>query len=256
MHIELGISYYDFDQNAALKDDDPLCIIELDPTLTWTDIGSVVIIDSEPLWAEGTGLKNAIQSVNQGRLGVMITLADKGGKIGRFNYVYFLNVLVNAVVMMGVADVIASLIAKFGLGKKSQMYNAAINERLSFSSELARFSAQALVAKNCFNAIDTDGDGTISQKELAEELKDVLNNEMDDEGVAAAARAVFRVLDHGASSEEQVGEDSTISLFELIETMQNDRLTWADLKFVMQEYAKLEQKLRHSQSQNSVSRTG
>ncbi|CAE8635491.1 unnamed protein product [Polarella glacialis] len=176
MKIELGISYYNFDQNAALKDDDPLCIIDLDPTLTWTDIGSVIIIDSEPLWAEGTGLKNAMQSVSQERQGVKITFSDKGGKIGRFNYVYLLNVLVNAVVLMGVADVVASLIAKFGLGKKSQMYNAAINERLSFSRELARFSAQALVAKNCFNSIDTDGDGTLESPINSVITRDVEHN--------------------------------------------------------------------------------
>ncbi|CAE8651024.1 unnamed protein product, partial [Polarella glacialis] len=211
------------------------------------------VANTKPRWARSgaSPLRNAKESLNRYRYGIMVRIKGQEGQIGQFNLVNLLNILVKAAVMLGVSGTVATMVAKYLLGKKSEVYNSAINERLCFSRELARFSAQALVAKNCFAVLDRDGSGRVTEKELGVQLQDILAAEMDEHGVAACAKAIFNVLEDGSdvlgsavkvapSPEDEPG----ISVFDLIHVLQNDRLTWSDFKQYILADAKEEEKLQ------------
>merc|ERR1712232_1120754 len=175
----MSIAY--FNDIYTAPGEESVAILTLTPTVTWTSGGNDVTYNPVPSW--GARLRGAEEATNRYRYGIRILFDTRQGKIFRPDPIQFVTALAQGIVMLRVAKKIATLVAKFLLGPSSKLYNAAIDEVLSFPKAMARFTCQALIADSVFGFLDSDAGGTISRDELQQHLKVFLDNLITDKDV-------------------------------------------------------------------------
>eukprot|EP00401_Gymnodinium_catenatum_P005994 CAMPEP_0117539470 /NCGR_PEP_ID=MMETSP0784-20121206/43001_1 /TAXON_ID=39447 /ORGANISM="" /LENGTH=521 /DNA_ID=CAMNT_0005336097 /DNA_START=205 /DNA_END=1770 /DNA_ORIENTATION=- len=246
MTIFFYISYYNEGQ-ADVKDsigDEPIAVIRLDPRITWTGLGNDIHVNSEPTWANPPVLVDAKETINRYRYGIKIVFEGSQGKISKFDVFLLLNTLLQGAVMVQIARMITTVVAKHALGLQSKTYKAVIDEQLSFPKEFARFACQTLIAHETFKAIDSDAGRSISMFELEAMLREALQEELNETEVHACTKALFEVADtrgvgrglfkKSAKRAWAAEKERGIDLVEFIGMLTDDRFSFDTLKFAIQ----------------------
>eukprot|EP00931_Biecheleriopsis_adriatica_P086150 TRINITY_DN60869_c0_g1_i1.p1 TRINITY_DN60869_c0_g1~~TRINITY_DN60869_c0_g1_i1.p1 ORF type:complete len:622 (+),score=84.94 TRINITY_DN60869_c0_g1_i1:84-1949(+) len=257
MQLDLQLTYYNFDLyqagsmgDLAPEDTPPVCIVDVAPKITWTSLGNDISENNEPSWAKGAGFVEAAESINMYRYGILVNFKEGSGKIGRFQFAHLVSTLLDSVVLLGLATVVTTYLARFCMGSLSQTYENAINERMSFAREIARFASFAWLGSSVFTCIHKSRNSVVGESELENALKVWLDDEMTEDEMKRYSEAVFDLLDcshpkvdlDSATDPSRVAPEEAprrfINIQKLIEAMSDDRVTMKMLKEVLDAKAK------------------
>eukprot|EP00931_Biecheleriopsis_adriatica_P045465 TRINITY_DN26040_c0_g1_i1.p1 TRINITY_DN26040_c0_g1~~TRINITY_DN26040_c0_g1_i1.p1 ORF type:complete len:610 (+),score=37.32 TRINITY_DN26040_c0_g1_i1:99-1928(+) len=230
MTISAALSYYNFAQQSSafsVSEGEPVAILKLRPTLTWTSRGNDISDHPEPSWRNANGVSEAEESTNQYRYGIKVIFTASSGSIGRFDVYTTINILVQGFVLINMANFCTAMVAKHLLGYTSYTYKSAINEKLSFNRELGRFALHSLLASELFKQIDADRSGSLDVEELFDKLAEVLKFTLEPHEIRACTQAVFDLMEaHVAHGESERGAQ----LPDFIDFLSDDRVTLKTLR--------------------------
>lgn len=185
LRLNAKLMYYNYNLDGASQttgDSDPYCVLEIEPSLTWTSMGQDITYRSttsnidDPLRTTDGQPEGYVMDMY--RYGVHIDVTSSG-IVGSFNYVYFVNVVISGLVLLRVATKICDLIAKYGLGTRSSIYSAHMIEGVNFEREAARFAVQGMMAVESYQQADTSGHGGLDIDELKELIIKAFNRSGD-----------------------------------------------------------------------------
>jgi len=233
MQIDVSLAYYNFNQHhttwgLGLGSDDPVCIMEIAPKLTWTSLGNQISYNSHPVWANSRDVRDASESTNRYRYGIRLNFKGGFGKISKFSFSTLCNTLVQGMFLLFISKKITLWVATHCFGTVSNTYSAVIEERLTFAKEAARFACQALSAYACFKSIDVNEDGVLSKDELFHKLSQVLaSTHFQPEAIQKLTEAVFEVLDTRGEESGLLKKDvgRSIDLLEFVDILTEDKIS-------------------------------
>jgi len=185
LRLNAKLMYYNYNLDGASQstgDSDPYCILEIEPSITWTSLGQSITYRSEqdniddPLRTADGQPEGYV--MNMYRYGVHIDISTSG-IVGSFNYVYFINVVISGLVLLRVAGTICDLIAKYGLGTRSSIYSRHMVEETNFEREAARYAVQGMMAIDSYHQADSSGHGGLDIDELKELIMKAFNRSND-----------------------------------------------------------------------------
>ena len=185
LRLNAKLMYYNYNLDGASQstgDSDPYCILEIEPSITWTSLGQSITYRSDkddlddPL-RRADGQPEGYM-MNMYRYGVHIDISTSG-IVGSFNYVYFINVVISGLVLLRVAGTICDLIAKYGLGTRSSIYSRHMVEETNFEREAARYAVQGMMAVDSYHQADSSGHGGLDIDELKELIMKAFNRSND-----------------------------------------------------------------------------
>jgi hypothetical protein len=259
MQLELYMSFYNYNQHEPGgftlnldEDNDPVCIIEVSPTLKWTSMGNDIVYNRDAPWRSAAAVDDASDLSNRYRYGVTVLFKSRAGKISRFDMFSLISTLLEGVVLLHVASFLTTEVAKYLMPPVSKTYNAIINEKLSFTKELAKYACQTLSALQTFKAMDKDNTGLLRETELEAGMTEVLGTEMNPFQIRACTESVFEICDtqtgnsasessrrnlllrstkhkhHAWNQEER--EERGIDVIEFVEAATEDKFSFSILK--------------------------
>lgn len=198
MQIEFELAFFNFDMyqtGGGLSFDagEPVAIVTVGPKITWNSLGNEIKTNNNPRWGTPS-LVDPIESVNDYRYGVTIVFKQGQGMIGKFDFFSLMNTMVHVVVLVGLANKVTTRVARHLMGKDSKTFENVINERMSFSRELSRFTCQALIANLVLQNVDVNGDKSITETELKAAMTSFFKKSLGLTNVNACSKACMTIL--------------------------------------------------------------
>jgi len=145
----------------------PVCIMELDPQLTWTSLGPSATQHTDKFGS----------NINY-RQGVLVNLRVLGN-VGTWNVFLLIASLINGLVLLNAANVVVNIIACYLMGLKSPFFKSAVIEDVNFREQYARYAAHLVSAVSIFDQMDTDGTEKLDRRELYEKVIQVVDQHME-----------------------------------------------------------------------------
>jgi len=199
LRVNAKLMYFNYNLDGAIKstgENVPYCILEIEPSLSWTSLGNLITYRpnrgdlDEPLRVADGQPEGYM--MNMYRYGVHIDVSSSG-MVGRFNYVYFINVLISGLVLLRVAGTICDLIAKYLLGTRSAIYSQYMLEDVSFEREAARYAVQGMMAVDAYHSADTSGGDGLDINEIKTLIIKAFNHT---DGMSFAEKGAEGVVAH------------------------------------------------------------
>eukprot|EP01025_Chloroclados_australasicus_P045917 TRINITY_DN5061_c0_g2_i2.p1 TRINITY_DN5061_c0_g2~~TRINITY_DN5061_c0_g2_i2.p1 ORF type:complete len:610 (-),score=58.66 TRINITY_DN5061_c0_g2_i2:2162-3991(-) len=214
VNILVKLQYYNwrlapFKDKIENKDHDIICVMDLDPILSWTSAGSQIhyaLRDYDDPRFPTNGqepFSNSTQgflSVDMYRYGVKFTF-QQTGVIGKFSVSALIQSITSGLVLLAFANTVVTMIALYLWGLRSQLYREFILEAVNWRQEYARFAAQAVVGAYVFNLMDADSSGSLNGVEMYAVLSKLFGHRMTTGQLAAVTDFVLRYGDDNKDKE-------------------------------------------------------
>jgi len=180
LQIGMHIKYYNYNlenkNSLSIGTKGIQAVLVISPSYSWTTQGHQITYRSE------RGNLNDPINMKSGRPeGYMLDSYPHGinfevtssGSVGQFDFWTLLNTLIAGFVLFSVSNVVCDLVARFGLGGKSKIYNRAIFEEVDFRRAAAKFAIQGMLSNDQYKRLDSStADDGISLEELHQRLVD------------------------------------------------------------------------------------
>lgn len=192
---------------SIFEDKPTVCVLTVHVSPIWTSLGNSFGRIDTTTTNYTRSLDEQRILINEYEYGIMIELAAVG-TLGRFEIIYFMEILVEFLVLMEACSLFTSFIARHLMGPSSLLYRNIMDEHADILTQYARFAAKAITASLVFDIVDGNANGEVSKGELFKELRSVFYSHMTyDETVTLVefmmfmAESLARPLDRGTSDQ-------------------------------------------------------
>jgi len=180
LQIGMHIKYYNYNlenkNSLSMGTKGIQAVLVISPSFSWTSQGHKITYRSDR-----GNLNDPINTKTGRPEGYMLDSHPYGihfevtssGSVGQFDFRTLLNTLLAGFVLFSVSNVVCDLVARFGLGGKSKIYNRAIFEEVNFQRAAAKFAIQGMLSNDQYKRLDSStADDGISLEELHQRLVD------------------------------------------------------------------------------------
>jgi len=135
----------------------------------WAGLGPIAYYKTFPSGGPG---QQYYHKVIRYRQGVVFEFKAKG-KVYKFDFMTFLTVLIDGVVLLGVAKTVTDIVITTVLGPTSTLVKRKRDEPISIKGAFAEMGVKAVLSAGDFKKIDDDGNGVIVFEDLVKIFKKI-----------------------------------------------------------------------------------